>query len=269
MNGTLHDSGGPGLVVDAAAGDGVTVVIPTYNEAEGIGALLAAVRAVLPAARLLVVDDRSPDGTGEVVRAVSRRDPRLELLSRPARQGLGPAYIDGFRQALRGAPSAVIQMDADFSHRPGHLPGLLAALSAGADLALGSRYVAGGGTEGWPWQRRLTSRLGSRYASAVLGLGVRDATGGFRCWRSSLLEAAVVQPLRLRQFGFQIEMAYRARLLGARVVEVPIRFPDRRLGQSKMRLAITLEALLGVWRLRLLPRAALVPSPAGSAPGGR
>ncbi|NLF16307.1 MAG: polyprenol monophosphomannose synthase [Lentisphaerae bacterium] len=245
----------------------MTVVIPTYNEAEGIGALLAAVRAVLPAARLLVVDDRSPDGTGEVVREVSRRDPRLELLSRPARQGLGPAYIDGFRQALRGAPSAVIQMDADFSHRPEHLPGLLAALAAGADLALGSRYVAGGGTEGWPWQRRLTSRLGSRYASAVLGLGVRDATGGFRCWRSCLLEAAVVQPLRLRQFGFQIEMAYRARLLGARVVEVPIRFPDRRLGQSKMRLAITLEALLGVWRLRLLPRAALVPPPAGSAPG--
>jgi dolichol-phosphate mannosyltransferase len=240
-------------------GGGVTVVVPTFNERDTIIPLLKAVRAALPEARLLVVDDQSPDGTAEAVRVHRLADAGVDLLVRARREGLGPAYIDGFRQALAAGARAVIQMDADFSHRPEHLPALLGALRSGADLVLGSRYAAGGSTEGWPWPRRLTSLVGSRYAALILGLGVRDATGGFRCWRAALLARGVERPLYLRQFGFQIEMLYRARLLGAAVREVPIHFPDRRVGVSKMRFGIAVEALVGVWRLRLAPRGALVP----------
>lgn len=248
--------GGSGGV--SRSGAGVTVVIPTFNERENIGGLLAAVRGVLPEARLLVVDDQSPDGTAEAVRQCRLADGGVEVLVRARREGLGPAYLEGFRQALAAGAHAVIQMDADFSHRPEHLPGLLAALLAGADLVLGSRYAPGGATAGWPWTRRLTSRLGSRYAAFVLRLGVRDVTGGFRCWRAPLLARVVAKPLHLRQFGFQIEMVYRARLLGAAIREVPIVFPDRRVGRSKMRFGIALEALAGVWRLRWAPRSTLV-----------
>jgi dolichol-phosphate mannosyltransferase len=237
----------------------LAVVVPTFNESGTIVALLQALRAVLPHARLLVVDDGSPDGTADLVRGLQAGDRCLDLLVRPRREGLGPAYIDGFRRLLGAGAQRVVQMDADFSHRPEDLPALLAAVAAGADLALGSRYVQGGATEGWPLQRRCTSRGGSVYASVLLGLHVHDATGGYRCWRAELLARAIEQPLLLRQFGFQIEMLYRARLLGAAVREVPIRFPDRRVGASKMRLGIAVEALAGVWRLRLARRRALVP----------
>lgn len=252
------DSAAPASGGISLSGSGVTVVIPTFNERDNIGGLLAAVRATLPAACLLVVDDQSPDGTAAAVRERRRQDEAIDLLMRARREGLGPAYIAGFRQALTAGARAVVQMDADLSHRPEYLPDLLAALVDGADLVLGSRYVPGGGTEGWPWTRRLTSRLGSRYATLVLGLGVHDATGGYRCWRAALLARVIEKPLRLRQFGFQIEMAYRARLLGAALREVPIVFPDRRVGTSKMRLGIALEALAGVWRLRCARRATLV-----------
>ena len=163
-------------------GAAVTVVIPTFNERENIATVLCAVRGVLPLARLLVVDDASPDGTATAVHEISARDDGVELLPRARREGLGPAYFDGFGRALAAGAQFIVQMDADLSHRPQHLPALLAAARGGADLALGSRYVPGGGTTGWPLSRRLTSRAGSRYAALVLGLPVHDATGGFRCW---------------------------------------------------------------------------------------
>lgn len=242
-----------------AADNGLAVVVPTFNESGTIIALLRALRDVLPQARLLVVDDSSPDGTADLVRGRLAEDAYLDLLVRAHREGLGPAYVEGFRRVLAAGAERVVQMDADFSHRPEDLPALVAAVAAGADLALGSRYVAGGATEGWPWTRRCTSRGGSLYAALLLGLHVQDATGGFRCWRAELLAQAIGRPLLLRQFGFQIEMLYRARLLGAAVREVPIRFPDRRVGSSKMRLGIAVEALAGVWRLRRARRRVLVP----------
>jgi dolichol-phosphate mannosyltransferase len=233
--------------------DNIAVVVPTYNERENIVLLAEAVLARLGAAsRVLVVDDGSPDGTADLVRAAKAGFPGLDVLERPCREGLGPAYMAGFRRVLERSPAAVVQMDADFSHRPEDLPGLLAGvLREGADLAVGSRYVRGGRTEDWGPVRRLTSRFGSTYARWILGVPVRDITGGFRCWRPSLLAAILEPELRLRQFGFQIEMLYRAHRHGALICEVPIVFPDRIRGHSKMRFRIAWEALIGIWRLRL------------------
>jgi dolichol-phosphate mannosyltransferase len=228
----------------------IAVVIPTYNERENIIALIEDVRSTVQPACILVVDDGSPDGTAALVRAAMRTCSTLDLLERSCKEGLGPAYLAGFRRVLGRSPDAVVQMDADFSHRPEDLPGLIAAVESGADLAVGSRYVAEGRTEDWGIGRRLTSRLGSLYARLVLGLPVRDVTGGFRCWRADLLADVLEPALVLSQFGFQIEMLYRASLRGARVCEVPIVFPDRVRGQSKMHAHIVWEALVGVWRLR-------------------
>jgi dolichol-phosphate mannosyltransferase len=226
-----------------------TVVVPTYNERENIGALIPRILD-LPRFRVLVVDDGSPDGTGSVVADLAQQEARVELLSRPGKQGLGTAYIAGFRRALAEGADFIFEMDADFSHDPSYLPVLLEAAETSYDVVLGSRYVEGGGTANWGAVRQLISRGGNVYARLILGLPVMDATGGFRCYRREVLEAIQLDQIRSNGYSFQIEMVYRTLRAGFRIGEVPILFPDRRVGQSKMSRRIVLEALLTVWRLR-------------------
>lgn len=226
------------------------VVIPTYNERDNIGQLLPQILA-WPRFRVLVVDDSSPDGTAEVVARYARDEPRIGLLSRPGKLGLGTAYIAGFRRALAAGAEYICEMDADFSHDPRYLPVLLEAAESRYDLALGSRYVAGGGTTDWGMLRKIISRGGNLYARLILGLPVRDATGGFRCYRRRVLESIDLDTIRSNGYAFQIELVYRTMRAGFQIGEVPIIFPDRRVGQSKMSRRIVLEALLTVWRLRL------------------
>jgi dolichol-phosphate mannosyltransferase len=227
------------------------IVIPTYNEREGLEAIVKAVRAVVPAAAILVVDDASPDGTGALADTLAAGDPRVRVKHRAGKEGLGPAYVDAFLQALAEGWDYVVQMDADFSHDPDDVPRLLAQLDQGADVAVGSRYVAGGGTANWGWGRRLISHGGSLYARTILAVPVRDLTAGFKAWKAATLRTIAPGEVRAKGYGFQIEMTYRALKAGARVVEVPIRFVDRRTGQSKMSRTIFAEALTIVWRLRL------------------
>lgn len=225
------------------------VVIPTYNESENLPALLDAVHAALPMADVLVVDDNSPDGTGRMADERAARDGWVKVLHRPGKQGLGRAYLAGFAWALERDYTHVFEMDADFSHDPRALPVLLDATRE-ADVALGSRWVAGGGTVGWPLKRQLLSRGGSLYARTVLGVGIRDLTGGFKCFRRAVLEAIELDSVVTVGYGFQIELTWRALQKGFAVVEVPIRFVDRVAGQSKMSGAIFREALAVVWKLR-------------------
>jgi len=226
------------------------VVVPTYNEREIFPALADAVLGLEGGWRLLVVDDNSPDGTGQMAAALARREPRASVLHRVQKEGLGPAYLAGFREALsRPDVDFVCQMDADFSHDPRDVPRLLAAL-AEADLAIGSRYVRDGRTEGWSLKRRLLSRWGNLYVGTVLGVPARDMTAGFRCWRRRTLESIDLDAVQTKGYGFQIEMAYRAAAAGCRVVEVPICFTERRAGRSKMSGSIVTEALVLPWRLR-------------------
>jgi dolichol-phosphate mannosyltransferase len=223
------------------------LVMPTYQEAGNVEAVVAAAFAHLPAdAHVLVVDDGSPDGTGEIADGLAAAEPRLEVLHRGRKEGLGPAYITGFRRALAAGAGFLLEMDADLSHDPADLPRLLAAAEAGADLAIGSRYVAGGGIEAWSPLRRLLSRGGSAYARRLLGLGVRDLTGGFKCFRREVLETIDLGAVASRGYAFQVEMTYRAAAAGFHVVEVPIVFHDRRDGDSKMTAAIAAEA---AWRI--------------------
>ena len=227
------------------------VVVPTYDEAENVEPLVAAALEKLPAAgRVLIVDDNSPDGTGEVADRLAAAEPRVEVLHRPRKEGLGPAYIAGFRRALAGGAGLIIEMDADFSHEPAYLPRLLAAAER-ADLAIGSRYVPGGGVGDWGPLRRAISRGGSAYARTLLGVGVRDLTGGFKCFRREVLEAIDLDAVRSRGYAFQVELTYRAIQLGFEVAEVPIVFRDRRVGDSKMDRSIVLEAIWQVPLLRL------------------
>jgi dolichol-phosphate mannosyltransferase len=225
------------------------VVLPTYDEADNIERLVAAARSKLPdSARIVIVDDASPDGTGEIADRIAAADDRVVVLHRPAKEGLGPAYIAGFRHALRQGAGLVVEMDADFSHDPAYLPRLLEAAER-ADLVIGSRYVAGGGVGDWGALRRAVSRAGSAYARLALGVGVRDLTGGFKCIRREVLEAIDLDSIRSRGYAFQVELTYRAIEHGFRVVEVPIVFRDRRVGSSKMDRSIVLEA---AWRVPLL-----------------
>jgi dolichol-phosphate mannosyltransferase len=238
--------------VGLAAGRGVWVVVPTYNERENIESIVAAVRAALPEASLLVVDDASPDGTGELADTIAARDPRVSVLHRPAKEGLGVAYRDAFRWVLdRPETRAVVQMDADFSHDPASLPLLLAPLMRDADLVLGTRYMRGGDTIGWPWYRRQISRGGTLFARTMLLLPYRDLTGGFKAWRRELLDAIRLRETAGSGYGFQIETTWWAHRRGARIVQVPIVFRERVAGASKMTGGIVREALLLVLRLRL------------------
>ncbi len=227
-----------------------TVVVPTYNEAENIGQLLPHILAN-PRFSVLVVDDGSPDGTGDLVDAMAATEPRVALHRRSAKLGLGSAYIAGFRKALATGAQFIFEMDADFSHDPRYLSDLLRAVEAGADLALGSRYVPGGGTTDWGLMRQFISRGGNLYAGIILGLPVADATGGFRCYRRQVLETIDLARVRSNGYAFQIELVYRTLRAGFTLKEVPIIFPDRRVGQSKMSRRIVAEALINVWKLRL------------------
>jgi dolichol-phosphate mannosyltransferase len=225
------------------------LVLPTYNEAENVEAFVAAVREKLPAsAQVLIVDDNSPDGTGAIADRLAERHQNVEVLHRPHKEGLGPAYIAGFRRALAGGADLVLEMDSDFSHDPAYLPRLLDAAQR-ADLVLGSRYVDGGGVADWGPLRRAISRGGSTYARIVLGIDVRDLTGGFKCFRREVLEAIDLDAIQARGYAFQVEMTYRAIQQGFSVVEVPIFFRDRRVGSSKMSRAIMAEA---AWRVPAL-----------------
>jgi dolichol-phosphate mannosyltransferase len=236
-----------------APGD-VWLVLPTYNEADNVGPITAAAREQLPAgSRILVVDDNSPDGTGRIADRLAAADPGLDVLHRAEKEGLGPAYVAGFGHALERGAQVVVQMDADFSHDPADLPRLLAA-TEGGDLVIGSRYVDGGGVSDWGPVRRTISRGGSAYARGVLGVDFRDLTGGFKAIRREVLESIDLGSISSLGYAFQVELTYRAIRAGFRVVEVPITFRDRRVGQSKMTGTIVVEAALGVPRMRMRKR---------------
>jgi dolichol-phosphate mannosyltransferase len=226
------------------------ICLPTYNECDNVGPITAAILAATPDVDVLVIDDSSPDGTGALADAIAAREPRVNVLHRPAKEGLGKAYLAGFAWALARGYELVLEMDADFSHDPRYLPGMLRAAGE-ADLVLGSRNVEGGGTVNWGVGRRLLSRGGSLYARTILGLPVRDLTGGFKCFRREVLEAIDLPSVQCSGYAFQIELTYRALRKGFRVVEVPIVFEDRRVGQSKMSRRIVLEAIAKVWSIRL------------------
>jgi dolichol-phosphate mannosyltransferase len=231
-----------------------TVCLPTYNERENLEPMVRALTEVLPTdARVLVIDDSSPDGTGKLADRLAAEVARVGVLHRPRKEGLGPAYVAGFRQALADGADLVLEMDCDFSHDPADVPRLIAAAEH-ADLVLGSRYVAGGAVVNWGLVRRLVSAAGSLYARALLALPVHDPTGGFKCYRRAVLETIDLDAIRSRGYAFQIETTYRALRAGFHVVEVPIAFVDRTVGGSKMSRAIVLEA---VWKVPALRAAAL------------
>ena len=242
-----------------AASDTPWLVVPTYNEADNLEALTDAALRVLSAAApegfvMLVVDDGSPDGTGQLADRLAAEHEPVRVLHRSEKAGLGPAYLAGFAAAMAGGAGYVIEMDADFSHDPPDLARLLAAARAGADLVLGSRYVDGGGVTDWGALRRLVSRAGSLYARWMLGLAVHDLTGGFKCFSRATLEAIDFPSVRSRGYAFQIELTYRAARCGCEIVELPIVFRERRRGQSKMSSRIALEAFWRVPQMRLRGR---------------
>jgi dolichol-phosphate mannosyltransferase len=232
--------------------EAVTVVVPTYNERLNLPHLIAAVR--LGGYRMLVVDDGSPDGTGHLADDIAGEDRFVGVIHRASKQGLGPAYAAGFDRALADGADVVVEMDADFSHNPNDLPRLIEAVEAGADLAIGSRYVPGGATPDWPLSRQLISRGGNTYVRMMLGMPVRDATAGFRAFRAGALSRLPYREARASGYGFQVEMAWKAHQLGLRITEVPITFRDREKGQSKMSGKIVAEAmgLVTVWGVRRL-----------------
>ena len=225
-----------------------TICLPTYDERANIEAMLRALQPL--GVHVLVVDDNSPDGTGEIADGLAQELDFVSVLHRSTKEGLGPAYVAGFRRALADGAELILEMDCDFSHDPADVPRLIAACDAGADVALGSRYVPGGGTENWGRIRRLVSTGGSWYARKLLGVGIRDLTGGFKCYRRRVLERIDLDAIRARGYAFQIETTYRAIRAGFDVVEVPIVFADRTAGQSKMSRTIVLEAITQVPALR-------------------
>ena len=229
----------------------MVVVLPTYNERENLERIADAILTAVPEATLLVVDDSSPDGTGTLADTMAAREPRLHVLHRTAKEGLGAAYREGFRWAVaRSETRAIVQMDADFSHDPGDLPRLLAPLMTGSDLVLGTRYMPGGRTVGWPLRRKLISRAGTTFARVVLLLPYRDLTGGFKAWRRELLEAIRLREANASGYGFQIETTWWAHRRHAVITQVPIIFRERVAGSSKMSGGIVREALRLVLRLR-------------------
>jgi dolichol-phosphate mannosyltransferase len=225
------------------------VCLPTYDERENVEPIVEAILAAAPEVHVLVIDDASPDGTGELADAIAARDPRVKVLHRARKEGLGKAYLAGFAWALERDYGLVLEMDADFSHDPAYLPALLERART-HDLVLGSRYVPGGGTVDWGLGRRLISRGGSLYARTILGVNVRDLTGGFKCFRREVLEAIDLPSVECTGYAFQIELTFRALCKGFRVAELPIVFADRRVGQSKMSKRIVGEAMRKVWAMR-------------------
>jgi dolichol-phosphate mannosyltransferase len=256
----------------AGIGAGALIVVPTYNEAENVREIAPRLLAGAAGIEVLFVDDNSPDGTGAILDELAAADPRIHVMHRAGKLGLGTAYRDGFAWGMARGFELLIEMDADGSHDPVYLPEMLQrarggapataqpeppdnesagrASARGADVVVGSRYVEGGGTVNWGFGRKLISRGGSLYARSVLGVAVRDVTAGFMCWQRSALDAIDLQTITSNGYSFQIEMKYRALQRGLRLVEIPIVFVDRRVGQSKMSRAIFVEALLKVWKLR-------------------
>ena len=229
----------------------IRVVLPTFNEADNLEPIVGAVLDAAPeVSGVLIVDDASPDGTGRIANRLAAADRRVEVLHRRSKEGLGPAYVAGFERVLAEGADLVLQMDADFSHAPADVPRLIAA-AGDADLVLGSRYVEGGAVGDWGIARKAISRWGSSYARAWLGVGTHDLTGGFKCFRRSVLEAIGLSSVSAHGYAFQVETTYRATLAGFRVAEIPITFNDRRVGESKMSYAIVAEAALAVPLMRL------------------
>jgi dolichol-phosphate mannosyltransferase len=226
------------------------IVTPTYNERDNLEALVASAFGVLPEAHLLVVDDGSPDGTGELAEEIAARDPRVEVMHRARKLGLGTAYLAAFAWGLERGYEYIFEMDADLSHDPKYLPSFLEALESGADLVIGSRNIPGGDVEGWGPFRHFLSKGGSLYSRTILGLEVRDLTSGYKAFRRTVLESFNLDEVRSEGYSFQIELTYRAALKGFRVAEVPIVFVDRRAGRSKMSGKPFLEAVTMVLRLR-------------------
>lgn len=226
------------------------IIVPTYNEAENLEPLVTAIQALDAGLEVLVVDDNSPDGTGEIADRLSSTLPGIHVLHRPGKMGLGTAYVEGFRWAIERAYDYVFEMDCDFSHNPRYLPTFLTEI-ASADLVIGSRYIEGGTTPDWGISRRLISRWGNAFARFMLGLKTHDCTGGFRCYRREILERVPWEEIRLQGYGFQVGAVYHVERLGGRIVEFPIAFEDRRVGQSKMSLKIIIEAFSYVIRLAL------------------
>jgi dolichol-phosphate mannosyltransferase len=225
------------------------VCLPTYDEKDNVVPITEAILAATPLVDVLIIDDNSPDGTGRLADAIAAREPRVKVLHRAGKEGLGKAYLAGFDWALRQGYELILEMDADFSHDPKYLPAMLEA-AGGADLVLGSRNVPGGGTVNWGVGRKVISRGGSLYARTILGIGVRDLTGGFKCFHRKVLESIDLPTVECSGYAFQIELTFRALRRGFRVVEIPIVFVDRRVGQSKMSKRIVLEALRKVWSIR-------------------
>jgi len=226
------------------------IVVPTYNEADNVAGIAERLFGALPATDVLFVDDNSPDGTGQILDGMAAKDPRINVMHRAGKLGLGTAYIEGFHWGLARGYQYLFEMDADGSHDPKYLPQMLALAEDGADVVIGSRYIPGGGTENWGLGRQIISKGGGLYARTVLGIDVRDVTAGFICWRRRALEAIDLQTITSNGYSFQIEMKYRAINARMRLVETPIVFVDRRVGQSKMSRAIFAEALVKVWALR-------------------
>ena len=225
-------------------------MVPTYNEAENVRGVAERFLAALPGAEILFVDDNSPDGTGQILDEIAAANPRVHVMHRAGKLGLGTAYVEGFGWGLARGYEYLFEMDADGSHDPKYLPQMVALAEDGADLVVGSRNIPGGGTENWGVGRQIISKGGSLYARTILGIDVRDVTAGFVCWRRAALEAIDLASMTSNGYSFQIEMKYRALKQGLRLVETPIIFVDRRVGQSKMSRAIVAEALLKVWWLR-------------------
>jgi dolichol-phosphate mannosyltransferase len=251
----------------AATGRGVWIALPTYNERENLEPLLTDVFKQIPLARVLVIDDGSPDGTGELADRMAKADPRIEVMHRQSKNGLGEAYRAGLSWILDQPDCvAIVQMDCDFSHAPDEISRLLSRLDEGADLVLGSRYVAGGSTPGWSSRRRFVSRGGSLFARTVLGLRYRDLTGGFKAWNRDFLARLGTEGSHANGYGFQIEMTLRAHQLGAKIVEVPITFRERIAGASKMSGGIIGEAVIMVLKLRFGSRSTVRAERTSSAP---
>ena len=230
----------------------VLVIVPTYDERENLPITLDRIRAAVPFVDVLVADDASPDGTGEIADAWAARDEHVHVLHRPGKAGLGAAYIDGFRWGLAHGYDVLVEMDADGSHQPEQLPSLLERIADGADLVLGSRWVPGGSVLNWPRHREVLSRGGNLYARLALGMPVKDATGGYRAYRRTVLDSLALEDVASQGYCFQVDLAWRAVLAGLRVEEVPITFVERERGASKMSQAIVAEALLRVtqWGVR-------------------
>ena len=226
------------------------IIIPTYNEKENLENLVEQILSLRMNAQILIIDDNSPDGTGRIADELSQKHKKIQVIHRHGKMGLGTAYIEGFKYALKTDADCIFEMDADFSHKPQYLPFLLEKIKE-FDLVLGSRYVKGGGTKNWSFGRRLLSRGGNLYTRTILGINVKDLTGGFKCFRRKVLKEINLDKIRSDGYGFQIEMTYRVYQKGFKIAEIPIVFTERRAGKSKMSKRVVREALLMVWRLRL------------------